>query len=111
MKKIIILISVLFTISLAGVLYGTQGKQEVGPKYRVIRLSSDGIQPSTVSISVGTVIIWVNESHEMVDIQLAKTEKISFTELESICLFHEGEFNYVVKSESGELLGKIIVQS
>ncbi len=111
MKKIIILIIILFTISLAGVLYGTQDKQEVGLKYKVIRLSSDGIQPSTVSIRLGTVVIWVNESHETVDIQLNKTEKISFTELESICLVHEGEFNYVVKSESSELLGKIIVQS
>ena len=111
MKKVIIFVGILFTMSLVGVLYGTQNEQEIEPKYKVVRISPEGIHPSTLTIRLETVVIWVNESHEMVDIQLTETEKISCTEFESLCLVQEGEFNYVVRSESTELRGKIIVQS
>lgn len=101
-------------------------------KYKVVRLLSDAIIPSTATISLGTVVIWVNESHEKAKIQFSnlnesasacdgstrfKTDmkqvisaEVPFAGLESICLIQKGEFNYIVKRVSNELEGKIIIK-
>lgn len=101
-------------------------------EYKVIRLLSDTIIPSTATITLGTVVIWVNESHEKAKIQFSnlnesasacdgstrfKTDmkqvisaEVPFAGLESICLIQKGEFNYIVKRVSNELEGKIIIK-
>ena len=110
----------------------TKSQQTVQTKYSVIRLLSDEIIPSTATINLGTVIIWVNEDREMVEIQFTNTknmaiscdgstrfntdsewiisEKIPLAGLKSICLIQKGVFNYIVKRESHKLKGKIIVK-
>ena len=115
MKKIIIILSILFILILAGVLYGRQGQQENEPKYQVIRLLTDEIQPSTAIISRGTVVIWTNEAPGIVEIQSTNvnnmaTKKIPCAGLESICLIQKCEFDYVVREGSSKLEGKIIVK-
>ena len=113
MKKIIIIISVLATFSLAGILYGNQGHQEQMPQYQVIRLLDDELTPSTTTISRGTLLIWVNEAPGTVDIQFGNvniaTRKIPCAGLESICLVQTGEFDYVVSKGLSKVKGKIIV--
>ena len=47
----------------------SQKKEQI--KYKVIRLLSDEIIPSSATISLGTVVIWVNESREIVKIQFS----------------------------------------
>ena len=101
-------------------------------EYKVIRLLSDAIIPSTATISLGTVVIWVNESSEMAKIQFSNinnsasscdgstrfntdmkqviSAEVPFAGLESICLIQKGEFNYIVKRGSHKLEGKIIIK-
>jgi len=101
-------------------------------EYKVIRLLSDEIIPSTATISLGTVVVWVNESRETAKIQFLNTNnsvsscdgstrfnadtkqvisaKVPFAGLESICLVQRGEFKYVVKTGSHKLEGKIIIK-
>jgi len=108
----------------------SQKKEQI--KYKVIRLLSDEIIPSSATISLGTVVIWVNESREMVKIQFSNinnsasscdgstrfntdSAKVISAEIPSagfgsICLIQKGEFNYIVKRGSHKLKGKIIVK-
>ena len=101
-------------------------------EYKVVRLLSDAIIPSTATISLGTVVIWVNESHEKAKIQFSNLNELAsscdgstrfntdmkqvisaevpFAGLESICLIQKGEFNYIVKRGSHKLEGKIIIK-
>ena len=101
-------------------------------EYKVIRLLSDAIITSTARISLGTVVIWVNESHEKAKIQFSNlnesasscdgstrfntdmqqviSAEVPFAGLESICLIQKGEFNYIVKRGSNKLEGKIIIK-
>ena len=113
MKKIIIILSILLTLILAGVLHGTQGQQEVEPQYQIVRLLDDELIPSTTTISRGTLLIWVNEAPGTVDIQFGNvniaTRKIPCAGLESICLVQTGEFDYVVSKGLSKVKGKIIV--
>ena len=109
----------------------TCGEEGVTPKYMVIRLLSEGIDPPSATINQGTVIIWVNEAPETVEIQFANNEmatscngsplynpqtkqailsQIAFGGLESICLVQKGEFNYTVKRGSQIVMGKICVK-
>ncbi|MBW1825235.1 MAG: hypothetical protein JRI87_11900 [Deltaproteobacteria bacterium] len=110
----------------------TKSQETVQTKYRVIRLLSDEIIPSTAIISLGTVLIWVNEAPETAEIiftnvgniatscdgsarfntdsQQVISAKISFAGLESLCLIQKGEFNYTVKRGSHKLNGKIITK-
>ena len=110
----------------------TNTRETVQTKYSVVRLLSDEIIPSTAIISLGTVIIWVNEASETAEIIFTNvgniatscdgsarfnrdsdwiiSEKIPFAGLKSICLIQKGEFNYIVKRESHKLKGKIIVK-
>ena len=115
MKKIVIIFSISLTLTLAGILYATRGHQEEEPKYQVVRLLVDEIQPSTATISPETVVIWTNEAApRMVEIQFTNvnmaTKKIPCAELEGICLIQKGEFDYVVSRGSSKLEGKIIVK-
>ena len=108
----------------------SQKKEQI--KYKVIRLLSDEIIPSTTTISLGTVIIWVNEDHEMAKIQFTDPKnmatscdgstrfntgskqvisaEVPFAGFESICLIQKGEFNFIVKRGFHKLKGKIIVK-
>ena len=107
------------------------GEETTAPKYMVIRLLSEGIDPPVATINQGTVIIWVNEAPETVEIQFANNEmatscngsphynpqtkqailsQIAFGGLESICLVQKGEFNYTVKRGSQIVTGKICVK-
>jgi len=101
-------------------------------EYKVVRLLSDTIIPSTATITLGTVVIWVNESHEMAKIQFSNlnesasscdgstcfntdmkqviSAEVPFAGLESICLIQKGEFTYIVKRGSHKLEGKIIIK-
>jgi plastocyanin len=100
-------------------------------KYMVIRLLADSIDPPQITISQGTVIIWVNEAHETAHIQFAnkdmatclngapvaggRTEQgialnIEFGRTESICLVQKGEFNYTMKRGSNSTTGKITIK-
>ena len=101
-------------------------------EYKVIRLLSDAVIPSNATISLGTVVIWVNESSEMAKIQFSNinnqasscdgstrfntdmkqviSAEVPFAGLESICLIQKGEFNYIVKRGSHKLEGKIIIK-
>ena len=101
-------------------------------EYKVIRLLSDAIIPSTATITLGTVVIWVNENREMVKIQFSNinnsasscdgstrfntdmkqviSAEVPFAGLESICLIQKGKFNYIVKRGSHKLEGKIIIK-
>ena len=110
----------------------TKSQETVQTKYSVIRLLSDKIVPSVAIISLGTVVIWVNEAPETAEIiftnagniatpcdgsarfnkdsDLIISEKILFAGLESICLIQKGEFNYVVKRKSRKLKGTIIAK-
>ena len=110
----------------------TNTRETVQTKYSVVRLLSDEIIPSTAIISLGTVIIWVNEAPETAEIifsnvgnmatscdgsarfntdsQQVISAKISFAGLKSLCLIQKGEFNYTVKRGSHQLKGKIIVE-
>ena len=114
MKKIVIIFSISLTLTLAGILYATRGHQEEEPKYQVVRLLVDEIQPSTATINPGAVVIWTNEVPGMVEIQFTNvnmaTKKIPCAELEGICLIQKGEFDYVVSKGSSKLEGKIIVK-
>jgi hypothetical protein len=114
MKKIIIILGISLTLFLTGVLHGTQGQQEVEPQYQVVRLLADELKPITATISPGTLLIWINEAPEMVDIQFRNvniaTRKIPCAGLESISLVQKGEFDYEVSKGLSKLKGKIIVQ-
>ena len=101
-------------------------------EYKVVRLLSDAIIPSTATISLGTVVIWVNESHEKAKIQFSNLNEsasscdgstrfntdmkqvifaeVPFAGLESICLIQKGEFNYRVLRGPHKLEGKIIIK-
>ena len=101
-------------------------------EYKVVRLLSDAIIPSTATISLGTVVIWVNESHEKAKIQFSNLNELASScdgstrfntdmkqvisaevpvaGIESICLIQKGEFNYIVKRGSHKLEGKIIIK-
>ena len=114
MKKIIIILSVLTAFSLAGILDAKQGHQEEKPQYHVIRLFDDELQPSTSTISRGTLLIWVNEAPETVDIQFSNadiaTRKVPCAGFESLCLVQTGEFDYVVSKGLSKVQGTIIVK-
>lgn len=108
----------------------TQDDEQV--QYKVIRLLSDVIIPSTLTIRLGTVVIWVNEDRETAKIQFSNpgnsilscdgsdrfnsdskqviSAEVPFAGLESICLIQKGEFKYTVKRGSKQLEGKIIIQ-
>ena len=107
------------------------GEEESTMKYMVIRLLADSIDPPQITISQGTVIIWVNESHETAHIQFAnkdmatclngspvaggRTEQgialtIEFGKTDSICLVQKGEFSYTVKRGSNSTTGKITIK-
>lgn len=107
------------------------GEEESTMKYMVIRLLADSIDPPQITISQGTVIIWVNESHETAHIQFAnkdmatclngspvaggRTEQgialtIEFGKTDSICLVQKGEFSYTVKRGSNSAIGKITIK-
>lgn len=100
-------------------------------QYTVIRLLAHEIIPPLATISEGTVIIWLNEAPETVEIQftnhdmsaacnnappsLNKTKQdlafqIPFGKVESICLVQKGEFNYSVKRGSQRMTGMICVK-
>ena len=101
-------------------------------QYKVIRLLSDAIIPLTLTIRLGTVVIWVNEDRETAKIQFSNpgnsilscdgsdrfnsdskqviSAEVPFAGLESICLIQKGEFNYTVKRGSKQMVGKIIIQ-
>jgi hypothetical protein len=107
------------------------GEEESTMKYMVIRLLADSIDPPQITISQGTVIIWVNEAHETAHVQFAnkdmatclngspvaggRTEQgialsIEFGRTESICLVQKGEFSYTVKRGSNSTSGKITIK-
>ena len=105
---------------------------EVEVTYQVIRLLSNKIVPSVTTITLGTVIIWVNEDSKSAEIRFTNahgiviacdgsksniadpekviTQMIPLAGVESICLVQKGEFNYVVKRGHWEFEGKIIVE-
>ena len=101
-------------------------------EYKVIQLLSDAIIPSTATIRLGTVVVWVNEDREMATIQFSNTNnsvsscdgsdrfnadskqmvstEVPFAKLESICLIQKGEFSYIVKRGSHTLKGIIVIK-
>jgi len=108
------------------------GEEASTMKYMVIRLLADGIEPSQATISQGTVIIWVNESHETAHIQFANKAmsatylngspvsggqieqgislNIEFGKTESLCLVQKGEFSYTVKRGTTGITGTITIR-
>lgn len=115
---------------LAGITLAQEKEAEV--QYQVIRLLSEEIVPSLITIQLGTVVIWVNEESKPAEIQFTNasgiviacdgsksyianpeqiiSQMIPYAGVESLCLIQKGEFKYVVKRGSRELKGTIIVE-
>lgn len=130
-KFCIICLSVLLSV-LNGLAESAKCEQNGQIAYKVIRLLSDEIVPSTATIPIGTVVVWVNEDPETANIQFFNKDhsvsscdgsarfrsdpgkvisvEVPFAKLESICLIQKGEFNYTVKRGNRTLDGKIIIQ-
>jgi hypothetical protein len=106
-------------------------KEKAIDSYKVIRLHSyGGISPKVISIKPGTIVIWVNDSRSMINIQfggkqvtLACKSPVHFVVNEqgsyiadrippdavaSLCFVEKGEFNYVTRGSYGETGGKAL---
>ncbi len=89
-------------------------------EYKVIRIHSyGGISPKAVSIKPGTIIIWVNDSRSLINIQFKSkqvtlackspvhfvvdeygsyvADRIPQDAVASLCFVEKGEFNYVTR--------------
>ena len=115
---------------LAGITFAQE--KEVNVQYQVVRLLSEEIVPSLITIQLGTVVIWVNEESKPTEIQFTNasgmviacdgsksyiadpeqiiSQMIPYAGVESLCFVQKGKFKYVVKRGSPELTGTIIVE-
>jgi hypothetical protein len=130
-KLLCLIIAAVSCASLLCFAVPSAGEEESTMKYMVIRLLADSIDPPHITISQGTVIIWVNEAHETAHIQFSnkdmatclngspvaggRTEQgialsLEFGRTESICLVQKGEFSYTVKRGSNSTTGKITIK-
>jgi len=100
--------------------------------YQVIRLLSEKIVPSVATITLGMVVIWVNEDSKPTEIQFTNANgmviacngskgdradpeqiisaMVPHAGVESLCLIQRGTFEYTVKRGIRALQGTIVVK-
>jgi len=129
--RVALLLHFCFTLIFGtGIAFAQEKEGEV--HYQVVRLLSEKIVPSIVTIQLGTVVIWVNEDTQPTEITFTNADgmviacdgsegdsadpeqiissRVPHAGVESLCLVQRGRFEYTVKRGTRALQGTIVVQ-